>query len=350
MENTFTATELLTYANLQIAAETLYGKLKDPAGNPSDLTANGKAELTVKNLKDGNMHSSLFSETQAKEFVENWEIVSHLPNTSSGFSGTLFRVKAENGIPNTNLKNGDLVLSFRSTEFVEDYIHDNIATNTHEIADKGWAFGQISDMEQWFQSLKNAKLIGENQQITVTGYSLGGHLATAFHILHQDENLINNTFTFNGAGVGSMGGDEITTKEELQNAIKSFNEYRGGASDKFTGQFANGIDFNEFYNKVRTDLDTAYTQNASKDKIAGYLQAVKKVYLEVQDAITAMSYDTNIEKGLNDIETAIERILQIANEYQRISEMKLIDAKGEKQDFNKPVLGNIEALKNWQWF
>ena len=35
MENTFTATELLTYANLQIAAETLYGKLKDPAGNPS---------------------------------------------------------------------------------------------------------------------------------------------------------------------------------------------------------------------------------------------------------------------------------------------------------------------------
>ncbi len=72
-------------------------------------------------------------------------------------------------------------------------------------------------MEQWFQTLKKEGLISNNQQITVTGYSLGGHLATAFHILHQDEGLIKNTFTFNGAGVGSIGSlfDTITAQEKL---------------------------------------------------------------------------------------------------------------------------------------
>ena len=53
-----------------------------------------------------------------------------------------------------------------------------------------------------------------NQQITVTGYSLGWHLATAFHILHQNDNLIKNTFTFNGAGVGSIGGDDVILGED----------------------------------------------------------------------------------------------------------------------------------------
>ena len=90
MNNTFTATELLTYANLQIAAEALYGKLKDPAGNPSDLIANG--EITGKietHLTDGNKHSSKFTTTQAAEFAEKWKIVSHIANTSKRRVGNL---------------------------------------------------------------------------------------------------------------------------------------------------------------------------------------------------------------------------------------------------------------------
>ena len=70
-------------------------------------------------------------------------------------------------------------------------------------------------VENWFSSLLKSGLIHEDKQITVTGYSLGGHLATAFHILHQDERIIKNTFTFNGAGVGYIGGDKLTTAGKL---------------------------------------------------------------------------------------------------------------------------------------
>ena len=59
--------------------------------------------------------------------------------------------------------------------------------------------------------------IEKGATINFTGHSLGGHLATAFHILHQDERLIKNTFTFNGAGVGSIDSlfDTITVQEKL---------------------------------------------------------------------------------------------------------------------------------------
>ncbi|MBO7081353.1 MAG: hypothetical protein J6V99_04875, partial [Neisseriaceae bacterium] len=343
MENTFTATELLTYANLQIAAETLYGKLKAPAGNPSDLTANGKAELTVKNLKDGNMHSSLFSETQAKEFVENWEIVSHLPNTSSGFSGTLFRVKAENGIPNTNLKNGDLVLSFRSTEFVEDQLRDSIATNTLEITEVGWAMGQISDMEEWFTALKEEGIIGKDQKINVTGYSLGGHLATAFHILHSDQ--IDKTFTFNGAGVGSVGGDEMTTATELNMMISTFDNYNQyGVGHLLTS------DVLDFYNQIRISLSDAFDAVKNSDTISQYIEALNDAKLVAQMESMRLHGDSYLgkdaryialcEKQVGRIADAIDRLLEIANEYQRICNIQF--PNGTKP--NTTIIDHVEAL------
>ena len=83
-------------------------------------------------------------------------------------SGSLFRAKKD--IPGTDIKRGDLTISFRSTEFVDDATRDSQATNTFEIADRGWAFGQISDMVRWVRLLQERGLI--DRKLNVTSYSL----------------------------------------------------------------------------------------------------------------------------------------------------------------------------------
>ena len=193
------AATLLEFANLQVAAEALYEK----------ENINVPTVIDEKHLKGGNERTSRFTATQAAEFAQKWEIVSHIANTGTGFSGTLFRARKtdEEGKadPETGIKEGDLLISFRSTEFIDDAARDNQATNNMEISNKGWAFGQIADMEKWVKSLKDAKIIGEGKEVSVTGYSLGAHLATVFNILHNYEGTdikIKQTFTFNGAGVG----------------------------------------------------------------------------------------------------------------------------------------------------
>jgi hypothetical protein len=126
----------LKYANVQIAAEALL-----------DLFP----VSTVPGLKDalafGNNHSSKFTAAQADQFIDDgWTVVDHEPNTSPGFSGTLFK----------NTQTGEYVMSFRSTEFIDDAARDNQATNALEIKEKGWAFGQIDEMENWFSGLQSS--------------------------------------------------------------------------------------------------------------------------------------------------------------------------------------------------
>lgn len=46
-----------------------------------------------------------------------------------------------------------MVLSFRSTEFIDDEVRDSQSSNV-DIKEQGWAFGQIADMEAWYADLK----------------------------------------------------------------------------------------------------------------------------------------------------------------------------------------------------
>ena len=83
------AATLLEFANLQVAAEALYvldkDKIKDiPLGSTNHIKAEIKPEL----LQFGNNRTSKFTATQAEEFAQKWEIVSHIANTGTGFSGT----------------------------------------------------------------------------------------------------------------------------------------------------------------------------------------------------------------------------------------------------------------------
>jgi hypothetical protein len=56
-------------------------------------------------------------------------------------------------------------------------------------------------------------MLPADKQISVTGYSLEGHLAAAFNIMHGAETttsgqpLIKEVVTFNGAGVGTVNPD-----------------------------------------------------------------------------------------------------------------------------------------------
>ena len=160
------------YANLQLAAEAFFLEKTACAGDVRESSF-----ITVPELKEGNTRSSKFTDEAAAEFALDWEIVEHQANTSTGFSGTLFRALRTDEA--RGILAGELVMSFRSTEFLDDSARDNQATNTLEIKEFGWAFGQMADMENWYAHLKSTGKIGLEDRFSLTGYSLGGHLATA---------------------------------------------------------------------------------------------------------------------------------------------------------------------------
>jgi len=116
-----TITDYLKYANLQMAAEAF---LVDSQEKP--LTG----QFYIDALVRGNLHASKFTQTQADAFtdpIKGWTVLDQKANTTTGFSGTLFK----------NNQTGELVISFRSTEFVDDAVRDSAATNTLEIGTKG---------------------------------------------------------------------------------------------------------------------------------------------------------------------------------------------------------------------
>lgn len=188
---------LQTYTLLQIAAEAFLGVNREAA---AAVPGNGAIPLELIGneawLTNGNLHSSRMTKQQAEHFAKDWKVVSHQPNTATGFSGTLFEYI---GDADKRLTNSKYVVSFRSTEFIEDSARDSVATNELEITKFGWAFGQIADMQTWWNSVRAQ--VGSNE-VDVTGYSLGGHLATAFNLLHTGQ--VGNGYTFNDAGVGEL--------------------------------------------------------------------------------------------------------------------------------------------------
>jgi hypothetical protein len=134
-----------------------------------------------------------FTEAQAKWFTDNYTIVTHYPNDASGFSCTLFR---------ENKENGEYILSFRSTEYQMqdkggDYEHDGSDATDGDISVHGFGMAQIASMEKFYENLKQGKTWNAtthvweqsdavkafaegNPPLNLTGYSMGGHLVSAF--------------------------------------------------------------------------------------------------------------------------------------------------------------------------
>jgi hypothetical protein len=151
--------KLLEFANMQLAAEAFLSRSVDPILNtpPNDRVRD--------RLIEGNTHASTFAPIQAQQFADTYEVLAQYQNDptkpgDTGFSGTLFR----------NRVTGELTLSFRSTEFLDDAVRDSKATNQLEIANRGWAFGQIADMERWYTQLRSdPALLGGKQRTNRVG-------------------------------------------------------------------------------------------------------------------------------------------------------------------------------------
>lgn len=109
-------------------AEAAYADLKNVA--------------TTKELKTA-LIAQDFSAIQAAEFVINWRVVSHQPNTDSGFSATLFqRITAD---PIAGYEVGDYAYAVRGTEIGLTDLTD-LKENIGSIVQDGLALEQIVDL------------------------------------------------------------------------------------------------------------------------------------------------------------------------------------------------------------
>ena len=84
---TLTTADYLKYANLQMAAEAF---IRDE----QTLVLASTPEAVIARLIAGNKRSLKFPRPQAEAFTAQWEVVDQKANTNTGFSGTLFRNKA----------------------------------------------------------------------------------------------------------------------------------------------------------------------------------------------------------------------------------------------------------------
>ncbi|MBL8072970.1 MAG: putative Ig domain-containing protein [Nitrospira sp.] len=206
------ATEVSTWLNFalqQMAAESyLHGiNLQDPAA-------------VIRRLVEGNNNGPMIPIDQftgktrfvdltavsnispitgsAQAFVSRYQIVDHHANDATGFSATLM----------FDTQTNSYTLSFRSTESATatqggDRERDLLGADA-ELGFSGFAFGQLAAMENYYQWLKVSGTLSAGAVLNVTGFSLGGHLATVFTELHTAE--VNNTYIFNGAGRGHVPG------------------------------------------------------------------------------------------------------------------------------------------------
>lgn len=142
------------------------------------------------------------SQTQADYFLDNYEIVDYYGNDNTGFSATTFRKKGTD----------EITISFRSTEFKEDYYKDAYGADT-EINNNGTAIAQNISLVNYLQKLKDTGIIKPKNsdpkanatEVYLTGYSLGGHLASsAYQYLTYDNYDIKKLYVFNGPGVGNV--------------------------------------------------------------------------------------------------------------------------------------------------
>ena len=295
-----TIADYLKYANLQTAAEAF---IRDP--DTGFLHAAGQDLANA--LVEGNKHTSKFTKTQADAFAVHWEVIDQRANTSTGFSGTLFKCKLTD--PSQGLVEGQLGISFRSNEFIDDAVRDNLATNTYELKNTGFAWGQMSDMEAWYAELQADSTKIGGKAFSVTGYSL----ATAFNLMHQG--VAQQVVTFNGAGVGKV------KQGNLLDALTYFTALRNDPSLVEARLTDSGL--TDKYRSIRSHLaDKTWTIDQAKLLIFNAYPA-GQMSARAQDIFAA----------LDEIDTMIKERARVPRFMQAVP----VAMRLRRQDYGTPV-------------
>ncbi|MBE7418532.1 MAG: hypothetical protein HS128_12445 [Ideonella sp.] len=133
------------------------------------------------------------AESQAARFDQQWSVLDQA-DIGDGFSAVLFqRVDASGGAT------GEKVLGIRGTEASHWGI--DFAVDVIDVALLGTTLGmaQYQSLEAFYQRLVGAGKLAANEQLTVSGHSLGGFLAQAFAAEHDA--VVRAAYTYNAPGL-----------------------------------------------------------------------------------------------------------------------------------------------------
>ena len=153
--------------------------------NVLDITHKNSKIINERGSKIGKLDGD-FTPTQAKRFFEKYELLNHQPNTSSGFSATLFQDK----------ESKEYILAIRGTENGSDIKADA------KLFSRNIPQDQYFDMLLFYQDCIQKNHITKSTYLTITGHSLGGTLAQLFALSfasnsNENPSIINEVYTFN---------------------------------------------------------------------------------------------------------------------------------------------------------
>jgi Ca2+-binding RTX toxin-like protein len=305
---------------------------------------------------------------QANYIATNYRVIYQEPTTASGFSATLFQ--------DTN--SNKYILSFRGTDtgfFGVDWTDANL-----DNALSGVSRNQVVDMLNFYlrltqsgdvkqyqyeeiqlddnlpapsqpniflgsmpqgQGLTNNKygvlteippknglgVINENTQLTVTGHSLGGHLASAFTLLFPV--VSQETYTFNSAGFIGWGENEFDTfahllKDSVTDIAIQPQSFTTGLSS--VTDISASLDYvsnlpnqDHLGSRTTVDIETVTVaevgpidyviDNHSIDRISDSLAVINLLHT-LDNTITIASANTLITSASNKENTSLEGVMR----------------------------------------
>ena len=130
-----------------------------------------------------------FSQTQAENFANRYEVKAIADPLLTGLDATLFY----------DTKNHKYVLSIRGTSSVADIFANML------LATKGVAYDQLAALNSFYDQWILDGTIPIGAQIDVTGHSLGGALAQVFAAQHP--NGVANAYSYNAPGIGGLSAE-----------------------------------------------------------------------------------------------------------------------------------------------